>query len=129
VSTVGELLAESPLLARRRACCWPWSSKCGRNADRPPERAVDDAAAARFATLAARARRRTRRLPARLEGVLWAPLRRFAGRAGARPETELLVELALARLRTRPQARVLDLGTAPAASPSPWRSSVRKRRW
>jgi len=77
-----------------------------------PERAVDAAAAARFATLAAR----------RAQGEPVAYLlgrKEFFGRRFAvspavlvpRPETELLVELALARLRTRPQARVLDLGT------------------
>lgn len=77
-----------------------------------PERPVDGAAAARFALLAAR----------RAGGEPVAYLlgdREFYGRRFAvspavlvpRPETELLVELALARLRARPASRVLDLGT------------------
>lgn len=77
-----------------------------------PERAIEGAAAARFATLASRR--------ARGEPVAYLLAEReFYGRRFAvspavlvpRPETELLVELALARLRTAPASRVLDLGT------------------
>lgn len=77
-----------------------------------PERSVDDACAARYARLRAR----------RVSGEPIAYLRgrkEFHGREFVlspavlvpRPETELLVELALARLRGRPAPRVLDLGT------------------
>lgn len=77
-----------------------------------PERPVDETTAARFADLAAR---RSRGEPvAYLLGE-----KEFYGRSFAvspavlvpRPETELLVELALARLRPLPTPRVLDLGT------------------
>jgi len=77
-----------------------------------PELTVDEAAAAHFATLAAR----------RAKGEPVAYLlgeKEFYGRDFVvspavlvpRPETELLVELALARLRSLPAPRVLDLGT------------------
>ncbi len=73
---------------------------------------VDEVAAARFASLATR----------RAQGEPVAYLigeKEFYGRSFAvspavlvpRPETELLVELALARLRPLPAPRVLDLGT------------------
>jgi len=113
VSTVGELLAESPLpRAEARLLLAVVLEVPVETLIARPERAVDDAAAARFATLAAR----------RAQGEPVAYLlgrKEFFGRRFAvspavlvpRPETELLVELALERLRTRPQARVLDLGT------------------
>lgn len=77
-----------------------------------PEQPVGAAAVQRFAALAAR----------RLAGEPLAYLlgeKEFYGRRFAvspavlvpRPETELLVQLALDRLRSRPAARVLDLGT------------------
>jgi release factor glutamine methyltransferase len=77
-----------------------------------PEGAVDAVAAARFADLAAR-----RRAGVPLAYLLGA--REFYGRTFAvtpavlvpRPETELLVDLALAALRGRSAQRVLDLGT------------------
>ncbi len=77
-----------------------------------PERAVDDATAHRFADLCAR---RVRGEPiAYLIGA-----KEFYGRSFTvspavlvpRPETELLVQLALQRLRAKPAPRVLDLGT------------------
>lgn len=76
-----------------------------------PERHVEEAAAARFADLVAR---RSRGEPvAYLLGE-----KEFYGRSFAvspavlvpRPETELLVELALTRLRQLSEPRVLDLG-------------------
>ena len=77
-----------------------------------PQRRVEAEAAARFAALSAR----------RAAGEPMAYLlgeKEFYGRAFAvspavlvpRPETELLVDLALARLRGLPAPRVLDLGT------------------
>jgi release factor glutamine methyltransferase len=77
-----------------------------------PEQAVDAAAAARFADLAAR--RRAGEPIAYLLGR-----REFYGREFEvgpavlvpRPETELLVDLALDALRAHPAPRVLDLGT------------------
>ena len=77
-----------------------------------PEQSVDDDGAARYARLRAR----------RVEGEPIAYLRgrkEFHGRDFVlspavlvpRPETELLVDLAMARLRRRPAPRVLDLGT------------------
>ncbi len=77
-----------------------------------PERAVDDAAAGRFAALCAR----------RVQGEPVAYLlgsREFYGRLFEvspavlvpRPETELLAQLALPRLKARPAPRALDLGT------------------
>lgn len=77
-----------------------------------PQRAVDEGAAARFADLVAR----------RLQGEPMAFLlgeKEFYGRRFAvtpavlvpRPETELLVQLALARLKNLQAPRVLDLGT------------------
>jgi len=77
-----------------------------------PEQRVDDGTAARFAAVAVRC----------AEGEPVAYLlgeKEFFGRPFAvspavlvpRPETELLVELALRRLRSRPASRVLDLGT------------------
>ena len=77
-----------------------------------PEQPVEDDAAARFATLA---RRRAQGEPvAYLLGEKEFYGRRFAVSPAVlvpRPETELLVELALARLRRAPSPRVLDLGT------------------
>lgn len=77
-----------------------------------PEQRVDDGAAARFA---ATADRRARGEPAAyLLGEKEFFGHRFAVSPAVlvpRPETELLVELALPRLRARPASRVLDLGT------------------
>lgn len=77
-----------------------------------PQRSVDEASAAAFARLAAR-----RRAGEPLAYLLGAC--EFYGRAFEvdarvlvpRPETETLVELALARLRAQRAPRVLDLGT------------------
>ena len=77
-----------------------------------PEQPVGDDAAARFDALA---RRRAQGEPvAYLLGEKEFYGRRFAVSPAVlvpRPETELLVELALRRLRTQPAPRVLDLGT------------------
>lgn len=77
-----------------------------------PERRVEQAAAARFVHLV---ERRSQGEPvAYLLGEKEFYGRRFAVSRAVlvpRPETELLVELALQRLRLRPASRVLDLGT------------------
>lgn len=77
-----------------------------------PERAVDDTTASRFAVLCAR---RAKGEPiAYLLGGKEFYGRRFAVSAAVlvpRPETELLVDLALARLQARRAPSVLDLGT------------------
>lgn len=77
-----------------------------------PEQAVEEDAAARFAAMA---RRRAQGEPvAYLLGEKEFYGRRFAVSPAVlvpRPETELLVELALRRLRSQPAPRVLDLGT------------------
>ncbi len=113
MSTVGELLASAALpraearLLLAYALGVPTESLIAR-----PELAVDSAAAARFATLAAR--RACGEPVAYLLGEKEFYGRRCAVSAAVlvpRPETELLVELALARLRTAPAPRVLDLGT------------------
>ena len=113
MNTAGELLASAALPraeARRllaHALGVPIESLIAR-----PQQAVDSAAAARFATLAAR--RAGGEPLAYLLGEKEFYGRRFAVSPAVlvpRPETELLVGLALARLRTAPAPRVLDHGT------------------
>jgi release factor glutamine methyltransferase len=77
-----------------------------------PEQRVDAATAARYDALAAR--RADGEPIAYLLGEKEFYGRRFEVTAAVlvpRPETELLVEVALARLRTLPSPRLLDLGT------------------
>jgi len=113
MSTVGDLLASAALPraeARLLLGCAlgvPIESLIAR-----PERAVDGQAAARFATLVAR--RAGGEPVAYLLGEKEFYGRRFAVAPAVlvpRPETELLVQLALQCLRARPAPRVLDLGT------------------
>ena len=113
MSTVGQLLAASALprvearLLLAAALGAPVESLIAR-----PERDVDDETAARFATLARR--RRQGEPVAYLLGEKEFYGRRFAVSPAVlvpRPETELLVQLALQRLRRRSAPRVLDLGT------------------
>jgi release factor glutamine methyltransferase len=113
MSTVGELLAGATLpraearLLLAAALRVPIESLIAR-----PERTVDDEAAARFVSLA---QRRARGEPvAYLLGEREFYGRRFAVSPAVlvpRPETELLVQLALERLRRQAAPRVLDLGT------------------
>ena len=113
MSTVAELLASAALprtearLLLASVLGVPIESLIAR-----PQQPVDSATAARFATLAAR---RARGEPvAYLLGEKEFYGRRFAVSPAVlvpRPETELLVELALPRLRLRPAPNVLDLGT------------------
>jgi release factor glutamine methyltransferase len=113
MSTVGELLAGATLPraeARRllaAALRVPIESLIAR-----PERTVDDEAVARFVSLA---QRRARGEPvAYLLGEREFYGRRFAVSPAVlvpRPETELLVQLALERLQRQAAPRVLDLGT------------------
>jgi len=113
VTTVAQVLAAAPLprsearLLLAAALGVPVEALIAR-----PERIVEDGAAARFAHLAAR---RAQGAPvAYLLGEKEFHGRRFVVSPAVlvpRPETELLVELALSRLRVRRTARVLDLGT------------------
>jgi len=113
VSTVGQLLASSSLprtearLLLASVLGVPIESLVAR-----PEQAVGDAASAHFAALATR--RSLGEPVAYLLGEKEFHGRRFTVSPAVlvpRPETELLVELALARLRSRSAPRVLDLGT------------------
>lgn len=113
MNTVGELLAASALpraearLLLAYALGAPVEALIAR-----PERAVDEQTAARFAALARR--RRQGEPVAYLLGEKEFYGRRFAVSPAVlvpRPETELLVQLALQRLRQRSAPRVLDLGT------------------
>ena len=77
-----------------------------------PERTIDEEAAARFAVLAAR--RALGEPVAYLLGEREFYGRRFSVSPAVlvpRPETELLIQLALGRLQTMPAPRLLDLGT------------------
>ncbi len=113
MSTVGELLAAATLpRAEARLLLAASLGVSVESLIARPERAVEGAAAERFSTLV---RRRAQGEPvAYLLGEKEFYGRRFAVSPAVlvpRPETELLVQLALQRLRGEPAPRLLDLGT------------------
>ena len=113
MSTVGELLAAAALpRAEARLLLADALGATVESLVAHPERAVEDAAAARFSILA---RRRAQGEPvAYLLGAKEFYGRRFAVSPAVlvpRPETELLVQVALDRLRGKAAPRLLDLGT------------------
>lgn len=111
--TAGELLAASGLPAAEARALLAFASGAAREALIAfPERAVAPQAAERFAALAAR--RRTGEPMAYLLGVqefYGRPFRVTPAVLIPRPETELLVELALDALRAVERPSVLELGT------------------
>lgn len=111
--TAGELLAASGLPAAEARALLAAASGATREALIAfPERAVAPQAAARFAALAAR--RRAGEPMAYLLGAqefYGRPFRVTPSVLIPRPETELLVELALDALRAVERPRVLELGT------------------
>lgn len=113
MTTAAELLAASALpRAEARLLLAAATGSTVEGLVARPEQFVDAAAAGRFGVLADR---RLRGEPiAYLLGAKEFYGRRFEVSAAVlvpRPETELLVELALARLRPLPAPRLLDLGT------------------